>query len=94
MQREERIAHFEAMLDRALQAAERMEAALAAYDAVQPEIEALAAYYESPDWKRDFAADEAGQLPDSLKRGVLSEDGIWDLLERYQALKKRIGPTA
>lgn len=32
-------------------------------------------------WKRDFTTDEAGLLPKDLKRGVLSEDGIYALLE-------------
>ena len=41
----------------------------------------LAAYYASDEWKQDFAADEAGLLPDDLKRGVLSEDGLYNLLE-------------
>ena len=45
----------------------------------------LAAYYGSPAWKRDFAADEAGLLPKDLRRGVLSEDGIDHLLERFGA---------
>ena len=45
----------------------------------------LSDYYSSPTWKRDFAADEAGLLPEELKRGVLSEDGIYDLLERFDA---------
>ena len=42
----------------------------------------LSDYYGSPEWKRDYAADEAGLLPSDLKRGVLSEDGIYNLLER------------
>lgn len=41
----------------------------------------LSDYYSSAAWKRDFAADEAGSLPTDLKRGVLSEDGIYNLLE-------------
>ena len=40
----------------------------------------LSDYYSSPAWKRDLAADEAGLLPEDLKRGVLSEDGIYNLL--------------
>lgn len=43
----------------------------------------LSEYYGSAAWKRDFAADEAGLLPQDLKRGVLSEDGVYDLIERY-----------
>ena len=44
-------------------------------------LKALSDYYSSPAWKRDFAADEAGLLPKDMKRGVLSEDGIYNLLE-------------
>jgi hypothetical protein len=40
-------------------------------------------YYVSDAWKRDYSTDEAGLLPQDLKRGVLSEDGIYDLLEKY-----------
>ncbi|WP_298528257.1 GNAT family N-acetyltransferase [uncultured Ruminococcus sp.] len=42
----------------------------------------LSEYYGSAAWKRDFAADEAGLLPQELKRGVLSEDGIYNLLHQ------------
>ena len=45
------------------------------------QLKALSEYYSSDAWKRDFAADEAGLLPKDLKRGVLSEDGIYALLE-------------
>lgn len=45
------------------------------------QLKALSEYYSSDTWKRDFAADEAGLLPKDLKRGVLSEDGIYALLE-------------
>ena len=44
-------------------------------------LKALSDYYSSDAWKRDFAADEAGLLPKDMKRGVLSEDGIYNLLE-------------
>ena len=49
------------------------------FDTVFRELEA---YYGSDDWKADFAADEAGRLPAGMKRGVLSEDGIYNVLER------------
>ena len=44
-------------------------------------LKALSEYYSSDAWKRDYAADEAGLLPKDLKRGVLSEDGIYNLLD-------------
>ena len=37
-------------------------------------------YYESGQWLKDYEADERGKLPAGLKRGVLSQDGLWDLL--------------
>ena len=37
-------------------------------------------YYEKGQWLRDYEADERGELPRELKRGVLSQDGLWDLL--------------
>ena len=40
----------------------------------------LVRYYESKDWIDDFEADERGEFPDSLKRGILSEDGIYNLI--------------
>lgn len=75
----ERIAYYEARLD-ALQriladgdpgAAARARACAAA----------LAAYYGSREWRLDLAADAAGRLPATLRRGVLSEDGIFNALE-------------
>ena len=36
--------------------------------------------------RSDLADDEAGRFPKVLKRGVLSEDGIWNLLSDYRDL--------
>ena len=47
---------------------------------IQEATRILAEYYGSDEWKQDFADDEAGLLPKDLKRGVLSEDGIWNVL--------------
>lgn len=77
-----RIRAMEAIFDHAqrlLDAAEENPSELVDF---QPEIARLAEYYEGPLWREDFEADEAGMLPADLKRGVLSEDGIYDLLER------------
>ena len=46
----------------------------------------LEEYFTSGRWLADYEADEAGKLPPSLKRGVLSQDGVSDLLERIDAL--------
>lgn len=41
---------------------------------------ALKEYFESGLWLSDYEADERGELPAELKRGVLSEDGLYNLL--------------
>ena len=56
---------------------------------VKEDVAELSKYYGSELWKQDFAADEAGNLPPDLKRGVLSEDGIWNLLSDYREIQKK-----
>ena len=51
---------------------------------IKEDVAELSKYYGSDLWKLDLAADEAGKLPLDLKRGVLSEDGIWNLLSDYR----------
>ncbi|MBQ7669859.1 MAG: DUF4298 domain-containing protein [Clostridia bacterium] len=67
----------------------RLIAEGAATEELRDMVSSLEAYYDSVEWRRDFAADEAGLLPRDLSRGVLSEDGIYDLLEEYRGLVEK-----
>jgi hypothetical protein len=58
--------------------------------AIKEDIAELSKYYDGELWKLDFAADEAGELPPDLKRGVLSEDGIWNLISDYCEIQKKL----
>ena len=40
----------------------------------------LEAYYTSGEWREDYEADERGEFPPDLKRGVLSQDALYDML--------------
>ena len=40
----------------------------------------LTRYYESPLWLQDYTMDEKGQFPVDLRRGVLSQDGLYHLI--------------
>ena len=86
MTRIERITHMESLLDKSTEVIGRLEQALEDFAALQPDVAELEAYYTSPQWRKDFEADEAGKLPKDLKRGVLSEDGVWNMLEDYKRL--------
>lgn len=90
MKQTERIMEMERRLERASTAVMKLSAALEQYADAQEDIMELEAYYGSEEWKRDYADDEAGKLPDDLKRGVLSEDGVWNLLSDNRDLKERM----
>ena len=62
----ERITYMEALFDRALETR------------VIPAE--LRDYYTGGQWLEDYEAEERGELPADLKRGVLSEDGVWNLI--------------
>ena len=57
-------------------AMKRLNAALDKWEAVQDDIAALSGYYGSQEWRKDFEDDEAGLLPEDLKRGVLRDDSF------------------
>ena len=90
MEQIERIKQMELRLDRASSAVMELSAALEKYNEAQDDISQLDAYYTSDEWKQDFAADEAGKLPPSLRRGVLSEDAIWNVLSDNRELTVRL----
>ena len=84
----ERIKWMEQRFNKALAAIK--DGTVDSLKAIKDDIAELSKYYGSELWKLDFAADEAGHLPPALKRGVLSEDGIWNLLADYHETQKKI----
>jgi uncharacterized protein YhaN len=90
MEQIERIKMMEQRLERAASAVMELSAALDKYEAVQDDLKTLNEYYGSKQWKQDFADDEAGRLPADLKRGVLSEDALWNLLSDVSELNTRL----
>ena len=85
-----RIAEMEACLDRLSPAMRDFSRALEAFEAAQQDFRRLSDYYGSTQWMTDYEADEAGKLPAELKRGVLSEDTVYDLISEYRDLGGRM----
>lgn len=81
-----RIVEMEAILDTLAGQVASLNDTLGVFRTVQPELRRLIAYYESDAWRQDFEDDLAGRLPTELKRGVLSEDAVYDLLTDYASL--------
>ena len=76
----ERISLMEDRYDEVTRVLAGLEEAVGEYEDFKDELEVLKDYMESGEWKDDYEADEAGQVPSDLKRGVLSEDGLYNLL--------------
>ena len=90
MKQRERIEEMEKHFELASAVVARLFSSLEEFAQVQESVKALEAYYGSEEWKKDFLDDEKGLLPTDLKRGVLSEDGVWNLLEEVRELKERM----
>ena len=88
-----RVTEMEGIYDQALNIMDNVENSPEEFLGFQKELMRLADYYSSQDWKNDYVMDEDGLLPKDLKRGVLSEDGIYDALERNKELMERIKGT-
>ena len=80
----ERIEDMESILDESLSLIDDMKMLSARLNDHAARLEKLTGYYYSEERNRDIEDDEENLLPADLKRGVLSEDGIWNMLEDYR----------
>ena len=78
------------MMDRVIASNTALEKALDLFEKTDDMGVELGRYLASEDWKYDFYDDEDGLLPKDLKRGVLSEDGLFDTLNERRALYGRM----
>lgn len=76
-----RVREMEGRFDKLTGILRALEEALSEFKASKDDLDALRNYMDSGQWLKDFEADEAGMIPDGLKRGVLSEDALYDLLQ-------------
>ena len=86
MKRTDRVSSMEKIMDEMQTGVSELRTALDRFSDGQKRYGRLIDYYGSTQWLKDFEADEAGNLPADLKRGVLSEDGMYDLILEYKEL--------
>ncbi len=86
----ERITKMEEYLDESSKAVAKMMDALEAYEKAQAGFKKLCDYYGSVKWMNDYEDDEKGKLPKDLKRGVLSEDAVYDLIQDNHEITTRL----
>ena len=75
---------------RVREAVDSMYDALEEYLSLQEDIHILDQYDESGQWLKDFEADERGEIPASVPRGILSEDALYNLLTDISALHAKL----
>lgn len=83
----ERIEHMEKMFDE-VKNAFKNDPDFLKNEIMQRKVSLLTQYMESGQWLRDFELDEKGELPKDLKRGILSEDGLYNLICDIEQSKK------
>ena len=76
----ERIEQMEFYFDELQRAANTNPAVILEDSSLKDLLRILIRYYEGGQWLKDYECDERGELPVDLKRGVLSQDGIYNLL--------------
>ncbi len=76
-----RITEMEEKFDSLRQSVRALEDAIMQSQDFRDNYKALKKYMDSGKWLKDYETDEKGELPSELKRGVLSQDGLYDLLQ-------------
>ena len=88
-ERVERVKKMEVLLDKVTPKVKAFEQSLTNLNSAFDDIKTLNEYYKK-EWKEDYEADEQGKIPKDLKRGVLSQDTLFDLLEKLNEMKNDI----
>lgn len=84
----DRVRRMEFYFDTVSRAANSYGDALIHDPPIKSMLDALTAYYDSGQWLADYEADEREELPPDLKRGVLSQDAVYNLLCEINQLEK------
>lgn len=75
-----RVWRMERCFDRLQKAAQKAPEELRNNPAAKWQLRRLTRYYEGGRWLRDYRLDEQGFFPRELKRGVLSQDAVFNFL--------------
>ena len=79
----ERVRQMEAAMDAVREALTLRGEAAREEPEIREKLRLLTDYMDSGQWLADYELDEAGGFPPDLKRGVLSEDGLYNLLSGF-----------
>ena len=81
----DRITKNEEKFDKIYQSVEKLQESLKGFEKNKKDLSALQKYYGSDNWFKDKEAYEKNKIP-KIKAGVLSEDGIWNMLSEIDEI--------
>ena len=84
-----RVREMEDRYDEFTRVLAELDNAISEFKDYKADLTILQEYMDSGQWKADFEADEAGRIPVEVKRGVLSEDGLYDLMQGADEIIQR-----
>ena len=77
----ERIEENERHLEKIDEALKKMDESIKSIERIKPFLDKLNEYYGSTDWYKDIEEQTESKI--KVKSGVLSEDGVWNLNEKF-----------
>ncbi len=84
-----RVQKMEGYLDEILEFMKKHPCEVKEDKKVQEILEELIDYYENGQWLADYQCDERGKLPKDLKRGVLAEDTLYNLIGELEKFSSK-----
>lgn len=85
----ERIKNAEEKLDTIVKVLNELEVSIEKLDSIKELIKDVNKYYGSKNWFKDKKAFECGKIK-NIKAGILSEDAVWDVLEKLNGYIKEL----
>lgn len=85
----DRIILNEKKLDKIINTIDKLNKSLNKFESIKKEFDELNKYYGSKEWFDDLKAYDEGKI-ENVKAHVLSEDGVWNMLENYNEIIDRM----
>lgn len=76
----DRIKNMESVFDFLQNMVKKYSVSVCKQDWFKAQLNNLLDYYENGNWQADYTLDEQGMIPHNLKRGVLSQDGVYNFI--------------
>ncbi|MFC3928091.1 DUF4298 domain-containing protein [Streptococcus caprae] len=90
----EHLSQMESQLNQGLKSTQILQSALDDCEDSLPGLRQLFAYYGSDAWYQHLELEKAGQIPPHQPRGVLSEDGVYNLILECREIAEQLRQLA